>query len=75
MENALMILQVVISILLALVILLQNRGTGLGSLAGGGGGGFHAERRGAELLLHRVTILLAVLFCANAFVIGFLPSV
>ena len=33
-------LQVALSLLLALVILVQNRGTGLGSLAGGGGGGF-----------------------------------
>ena len=67
-----MILQTVFSILLALVILLQQRGAGLGSLAGGGDTAFHAERRGAEKLLHHLTILLAIAFCGNALLLSFL---
>lgn len=67
-------LQVVISVLLALSILVQNRGTGLGSLAGGSTGGFQSERRGAEKLLHLTTIVLAIAFCANAFAIPFFQS-
>lgn len=62
-----MIIQIVLSAFLALVILLQQRGAGLGSLAGGGESGFHAERRGAEKLLHTLTIILGIAFCANAF--------
>jgi preprotein translocase subunit SecG len=65
-------LQVVISILLILVILVQNRGTGLGSLAGGSTGGFQGERRGAEKLLHVLTIILGIAFCLNAFLIPLL---
>jgi preprotein translocase subunit SecG len=67
-------LQVVISILLTLSILVQNRGTGLGSLAGGSTGGFQSERRGAEKLLHIATIILAIAFCLNAFAIPFFQS-
>jgi len=67
-------LQVVISILLALAILVQNRGSGLGSLAGGSSGGFQSERRGAEKLLHVSTIVLGVAFCANAFIIPFFQN-
>ncbi|QQS59360.1 preprotein translocase subunit SecG [Candidatus Peregrinibacteria bacterium] len=62
-------LQVALSMLLSLVILVQNRGTGLGSLAGGGGGSFQAERRGAEKLLHRLTVVLGFAFCLNVLLI------
>ncbi len=65
-------LQVFISLALALVILVQSRGAGLGSLAGGSTSGFQTERRGAEKLLHNVTIFLAVAFCVNAFAIPLL---
>jgi len=72
MKGTLAIIQIVISILLALSILVQQRGSGLGSLAGGSGDGFHAERRGAEKLLFNLTVFLGFAFCANAFVLSFL---
>jgi len=75
MKKTLITLQIIISLLLATAILIQNRGSGLGSLAGGSGGeGFHAARRGAEKLLFNATIFLGFLFCANAFVISFLSE-
>ncbi len=65
-------LQVAIALLLSLVILIQNRGSGLGSMAGGSdSGGFQAERRGAEKLLFNLTVILAIAFCANAFLLPF----
>lgn len=67
--TTLIILQIVISILLTLTILVQQRGAGLGSLAGGQSSGFHSERRGAEKLLFQLTIFLGVAFCLNAFLI------
>jgi len=67
--KALIILQVVISLLLSFSILVQQRGAGLGSLAGGSSSGFQSERRGAEKVLHRITIFLGVAFCLNAFII------
>lgn len=65
MQTFLMVLQVVISVLLSLVILAQNRGSGL-SATFGGTGGFHASKRGAERVLSTATIVLAVLFLANS---------
>jgi preprotein translocase subunit SecG len=60
------IIQIVVSVLLMLAILIQNRGTGLGS-AFGGEGNIYRTKRGAEKFLHIATIALAVIFMATAF--------
>lgn len=52
---------IVVSLLLIIVILLQNRGAGLGS-AFGGAGGVYLTKRGLEKKLFTATIVLAVLF-------------
>ncbi len=65
MQTALIILQVIVSVLLCLVILVQQRGTGL-SATFGGGGGFYTSKRGAEKFLHNATIVLSMLFVANS---------
>ncbi|MBL4694203.1 preprotein translocase subunit SecG [Candidatus Gracilibacteria bacterium] len=65
MQQFLMGFQVVLSILLSLAILLQQKGAGL-SATFGGGGGFIASKRGAEKFLSNATIVLATLFVLNA---------
>jgi len=65
METVFIIVQVVISILLSLAILTQQRGTGL-SATFGGTGGFHTSKRGAEKVLSNATLILAILFVANS---------
>lgn len=65
MRTVLLVLQGLFAILLALVILLQQRGAGLGSTFGGSGG-FYTSKRGAEKFLETATIVLAFLFIANA---------
>jgi preprotein translocase subunit SecG len=60
------IAQFVISILLMLAILLQSRGTGLGS-AFGGSGGVYLTKRGLEKKLFNATIVLAALFLVTSF--------
>jgi len=65
MQTFFLILQVVISILLALSILVQQRGTGL-SATFGGGGGFYTSKRGAEKFLSTATVILVVLFIGNS---------
>ncbi|MFZ2310435.1 MAG: preprotein translocase subunit SecG [Patescibacteria group bacterium] len=55
------IAQVIVSILLIVVILLQNRGAGLGS-AFGGSGGVYLTKRGLEKKLFIATIIIAVIF-------------
>lgn len=61
MVSILFILQIAVPILLAICILLQQRGTALGS-AFGGSGGFYLKRRGAEKKIFIATIILSVLF-------------
>jgi protein translocase SecG subunit len=56
------IIQIVIAVLLMIAILLQNRGTGLGSAFGGTGGGVYLTKRGLEKKLFVATIVLAVIF-------------
>lgn len=51
-----------VSLFLCIVILLQNRGGGLGTIFGGSGGGeFYRSRRGIEKFLYNSTIILAIL--------------
>jgi len=65
MESFLITTQIIISILLSIAILTQNKGTGL-SATFGGSGGFYASKRGAEKILHNATIVLSVLFIVNS---------
>jgi protein translocase SecG subunit len=65
MKASLLVLQAVISILLSISILIQQRGSGL-SATFGGGGGFYASKRGVEKYLSIATVILAVLFVGNA---------
>ena len=66
MQTFLLILQVIISILLSLAVLTQQRGTGLSATFGGGGGGFYTSKRGAEKILSTATVVLAILFVVNS---------
>lgn len=65
MRTILFVSQIAISILLALSILVQQKGAGL-SATFGGTGGFYTTKRGAEKVLSIATIVLAVLFVANS---------
>ena len=60
------IIQIIVSILLMLAILIQNRGTGLGA-AFGGEGNIYSTKRGMEKIIFYATIALAVIFMATAF--------
>ena len=55
--------QIIIAVLLIIFILLQQRGSGLGS-AFGGEGNVYMTKRGAEKTIFILTIILAVLFLA-----------
>lgn len=55
------IIQSVSAVLLIISIILQNRGTGLGS-AFGGEGNVYRTKRGFESVLFKATIVLAVIF-------------
>ncbi|MDQ5976961.1 MAG: preprotein translocase subunit SecG [Patescibacteria group bacterium] len=59
----LLIVQAVISLLLVVSVLLQNRGSGLGSAFGSDFGGYYTKR-GIEKFLFYATVVLAVVFLA-----------
>ena len=65
MKTILVISQIVVSVLLILTILLQEKGVGLGA-GFGGGGEFYKSKRGADKILLYGTATLAVLFIAIA---------
>jgi len=62
-------IQIALSILLVAAILLQQRGSSLGGAFGGDNfsTAFH-KRRGGELFLFRLSLILAVLFVLSALV-------
>lgn len=53
---------IIVSIALIVSVILQNKGVGLGGLAGNDSGGVFTARRGIERTLFYITIGLAVLF-------------
>lgn len=61
MKQVLIIIQIIISISLISVILVQARGTGLGRTFGGGGG-TSFSRRGLEKMIFKLTFVLVGLF-------------
>lgn len=62
------LLQIVISVILILVILLQVKGSGFGAALGGmSGGSVYRTKRGLEKTLFQATILLAIVFIFISF--------
>lgn len=61
------IVQIIISVLLVVAILLQQRGTGLSSTFGGDSG-VYQTKRGFEKVLFFGTIILSTLFLVISFV-------
>ena len=57
----LLIIQAILALLLVVSILLQNRGSGLGSAFGSDFGGYYTKR-GIEKFLMYATVVLGVLF-------------
>lgn len=67
METILPYIQIVLSVVLIAIILIQQRGSGAGG-AFGGGGAITYKKRGIEKTLSQITVVLAVLFAVTAFV-------
>ncbi len=68
-QSALQIAAIIVSVLLIVLILLQVKGGGLGSLFGGDAGmGISRTRRGLEKTLYQLTIVMSALFLAISIV-------
>lgn len=67
MRIAISILQIILGVLLVLVILIQQKGSGLGT-SFGGDLSFYRTKRGAEKLLFYATIVLSVVFILSSLI-------
>lgn len=54
--------QIVISIILIVLVLLQERSAGMSGIFGGDGGGIYQTRRGIERIAFGSTIVCAIIF-------------
>lgn len=63
MKPIISLFQIILAVLLILIIIIQQKGTGLGSTFGGSIG-FYSTKRGAEKMIFNLTIILAFLFIA-----------
>jgi len=54
--------QILLAILLTALLLLQAKGSGVGTALGGGSGGSFRTRRGVEKQLFNLTIFLSIVF-------------
>lgn len=72
MKNFFTLLQIIISISLVFMILIQAKGVGLGR-AWGGGGEFYKSRRGVEKVIFNLTIMFTLLFLLTSILNAFLP--
>ncbi len=68
MKNLIFIINIIISIIVIFLILIQGKGAGLES-AWGGGGELFQTRRGIEKVIFRLTILFIILFYAFSLLI------
>ncbi len=68
MKPIISLIQIILGILLILVIIIQQKGSGLGSSFGGGDMSFYRTKRGAEKLLFYATIGIALAFVVSSLV-------
>jgi protein translocase SecG subunit len=61
MQKTLLIIQIIVSTLLVVSVLLQNRAEGLGKMFGGGGEVFRTKRGLEKFLYYFTIILIAIL--------------
>ena len=61
------VIEIVLAAVLTVLVLMQTKGSDLGGFLGGSGdsSGSFRTRRGVEATMHRLTIVVSVLFFAN----------
>jgi preprotein translocase subunit SecG len=62
LRTALNIIQLIVSIVLIVVVLMQAKGSNIGAVFGGGDSSIYRTRRGMEKRLFQFTIIMAVVF-------------
>ena len=65
MTIAMQIIQIILSVTIGALLLVQAKGGGLGSIFGGSGG-VYRTRRGIEKTMYHTTIILVIIFFVNS---------
>ena len=73
MTSIFLVIESGVAILLSLCILVQHRVSGL-TQTFGGSGAVYVQRRGAEKVMYKMTILLAIAFFGIAVLLWYLPT-
>lgn len=73
MKIALQVIQIILSITLIAIILIQAKGGGLSSVFGGSGS-VYRTKRGAEKVMYQATIALAIVFFVISIAVVMLPG-
>ena len=71
MFTTLLILQVILALLLIFVIMIQEKGAGLGEAIGGSASSFQTSKRGAEKAVGNLTWILLVAFMGTSLILNF----
>jgi len=74
MKTILSIIQIIISVALIVLVLIQDRGEGIGEgLGGTQSAGFAHQRRGMEQSMHIITVIAVVIFASTSLAILLIP--
>lgn len=65
--NVMLVVQIILSVLLVILVLIQAKGTGLGSTFGGEMG-FYSTKRGVERMLFYLTMAIVALFIISSLI-------
>ncbi len=72
MQTAVLIAQQISGALLILLILVQEKGSGLGEAIGGTGASYQTTKRGAEKVLASTTVVFLIVFIALSITLNFI---
>lgn len=73
MRSALIVLQLVVSVLFVLSVLVQSKSSGLSGALGGQMGAIQSTKRGAEKIVYRASLILGLLFILLSLTFIFVP--
>lgn len=73
MRTALIIVQLIVSVLFILSVLVQSKGSGLSGAISGQSTSIQTTKRGAEKIVYRASIILALLFVLLSLAFIFVP--
>jgi preprotein translocase subunit SecG len=74
LKTFLNISEIVIGVVLTILIVMQQQGSGLGSMFGNVGGESYRTKRGAEKLFFNLTVIFIVIFVVNGLAIAILNA-